>query len=323
MKFCINTNKINKYMKFCMLIFIEIRCDKCYNNNMNEENLKKSYMLLGPSGIGKSLLANKLSKKTGLPVFSIDAIISFTIDKEVLGFPYFFINKEVLNIYFSEIANSRGFKYEKNSSFEKVQQQMIDELSELFLFYKKELKTFKEIKKVIENGKKLHDDLSNIFSAYVSAYIYQDMSVKIFNIISSKIDKPVIFDMPCNFGWFMESENNFGFDFNKLNNKMSQILNSVGFSVLFEPGEDFEERSPETSYYFEFLYNHRENYKQSDLIVSTNQLFFDPTNKQIKSRDDFDAKAKIEREKLLNKAELNNICDQIIEMSNNLKQIQK
>ena len=129
--------------------------------------------------------------------------------------------------------------------------------------------------------------------------------------------------MPCNFGWFFNENHRFGLNFAELNNRMSKILNDIGFSILLEPGEDFAERASATSSYYEFLFNNRQNYEKSDLIISTNQLFFNPSEQLIKSRDDFGAKAHIEREKLLNKAELNNICDQIIEMSQNIKQFQK
>ena len=291
---------------------------------MNETNLSKSYMIIGPSGVGKSLISQTLSKKTGYPVFSIDDIIEFTKDNyNASSFP-FLINEKKLLKYYKKLSKEYGPTYDKNSELDKKQDEMLKELSNLFFYYKNSLGGFKELKQKYLENKKLDSELQDAFSNLISLYIFQSLSVNVYKVIASKIDEPVIFDMPCNFAWFLPHDKvfeDYEIDYKQLNKEMTEILNSVGAVVLVEPGQDFEERNPEKkSSYFEFLLNNKHNYKQSDLIVSSNSLFYDPTEPLLANRSIFDAKAQQKREELLNKSELNNICDQIIELCSELAQ---
>lgn len=287
---------------------------------MDKENLKKSYMLIGPPGIGKSLISQELSKKTGLPIFSIDEIIGYMKDSNRFGFPKIFVNEKRLIKHYKKLAKEYGTKYEQGSELDSKQNEMLKELADYYLFYNEKLKGFNEIKKAFFEYLNIDSKLENAFSALISIYIFEVFTVNVYKIIASKINEPVIFDMPCNFAWFVPNDKifeEFDIDIKSLNNEMSKILNSTN-SILIEPGKDFEERNPETSHYFEFLVNHRKNYKQSDIIISSNDLFFDATDINLKNRSCFNAKSQLKREQLLNKAEVSNICDQIIQMINDL-----
>lgn len=289
---------------------------------MNYANLKKSYMLIGPSGIGKSLIAENLSKKTGLPIFSIDEIIEFAKDRYRSGFPKFFVNKKKLFKHYKELALEYGPEYEKDSKFDQKQNEMLKELTDLFFYYEKELNNFRAVKNAYLKMCNLDRKYEFEPSPLISLYIFQKLSIDVYKIILNKINKPVIFDMPCNFGWFLPSDEVFNenyIDYQKINNEMSKILDSVGSSILIEPGQDFEKRSP-TSFYFEYILNNFENYKKSNIIISSNDLFYNPDDKFLRIRGCFNSEARLKTEELLNKAELNNICDQIIEMSSNLNQ---
>jgi len=288
---------------------------------MDKENLQKSYMLIGPSGIGKSLISKELSKKTGLPVFSIDEIIEYTKDRYRLGYPGFFINERKLFKYYKRVAREYGPHLEKGSFADLKQNEMLKELTELFFYYRKQLDDFKEIKQAYLDYLSQNERLSNAFSALVDTFIFQRFTVNVFKIIVNKINRPVIFDMPCNFGWIMPDDeiyDKLDLNYQKLNEEMLDILNGIGCSILIEPGQDFQERTPERSFYFEYLFNNRQNYSKSDIIISSNNLFFKPSDPAIAKRSYFDAPAQIKREELLNKSELKNICDQILELSNAL-----
>ena len=47
----------------------------CYNDFMNKDDIKKSISLIGPSCVGKSLIAFELSQKTGMPIICIDDLL--------------------------------------------------------------------------------------------------------------------------------------------------------------------------------------------------------------------------------------------------------
>lgn len=289
---------------------------------MNKENLKKSYMLIGPAGVGKSLIAENLSKKTGLPVFSIDEIIEFAKDRYRSGFPKFFLNKNKLFKHYKDFALDYGPEYEPGSEFDKKQNEMLNELAELFFYYEKELKSFRAVKNAYLKMYKLDKQFEFEPSPLISSYIFQKLTIDVYKIILNKINKPVIFDMPCNFAWFLPKDEVFEenyIDHQALNHEMEKILNNVGSSILIELGQDFEKRSPR-EFYFEYILNNFKNYKKSDIIISTNDLFYNPDDKLLRIRDCFNSEARLKNEELLNKAELNNICDQIIEMSSNLNQ---
>ena len=284
---------------------------------MNTENLKKSYMLIGPSGVGKSLIAKNLSQKTGLPIFSIDEILAFTQDKYSKN-SLIFNRRKLLKCY-KKLAYDNGPSYEKNSDLDLKQNEMFNELADMFFYYEKKLGGFNEIKNAYLKHFELDDQFDDFTSPLVSIYIYQTLTIDVYKIILEKINEPVIFDMPCNFAWFLPKDNIFkecDIDYKAQNSETKKILESLGSVILVEPGQDFEQRNPEKkSFYFEYLLNHKSNYKESDIMISTNDFFYDPTNPALNTRSICDAEAQLTREQLLNKAELNNICDQIITMS--------
>ena len=289
---------------------------------MKKENLKKSYMLIGPSGIGKSLIADALSQKTGLPVFSIDEIIEFAKDRYRPGFPKFFLNKNKLFKHYKSIALDYGPEYKQGSYLDKKQDEMLRELSDLFFFYEKELKNFRAVKNAYLKMYNLNNKYDASLDPLISSYIFQLLTVDVYKIILKRIDKPIIFDMPCNFGWFLPKNEIFDeyyIDYKSFNEEMSSILDSVGTSILLEPGLDFDKRSPR-NFHFEYMLNNFKNYKKSDIIISTNSLFYNPDEKLLRIRSCFNSKSRLKNEELLNKSELNNICDQIIDMSNSLTQ---
>ena len=53
-------------------------------NKNQQKNIKNSIVLIGPSGVGKSLIADSLSQKTNLPILDIDDLINF-IESDLMG----------------------------------------------------------------------------------------------------------------------------------------------------------------------------------------------------------------------------------------------
>ena len=46
---------------------------------MNNSNLKKCIVLIGPKAVGKTFISSKLSEQTGMPVISSDLLTSLLV----------------------------------------------------------------------------------------------------------------------------------------------------------------------------------------------------------------------------------------------------
>ena len=61
-------------------------------------------------------------------------------------------------------------------------------------------------------------------------------------------------------------------------------------------------------------------YISADIVISVNGIFNNPTDPSLKNRSWFDAKSYIDREKIKNKGEISNFCDQILVYLEDLSQ---
>ena len=101
------------------------------------------------------------------------------------------------------------------------------------------------------------------FSIYTRASSYTSL----FEL--NKINEPVIFDMPCNFAWFINDKKSkkicldARIDVEQMNLQMKNILEDIGCVVLVEPGQDFEDRVPDKKDgYYEFIWVSLTNYSE-------------------------------------------------------------
>ena len=52
---------------------------------MNKEDIRNSIALIGPSGVGKSLISSELKKRTSMPILCVDDLLVM-IDYEKTGY---------------------------------------------------------------------------------------------------------------------------------------------------------------------------------------------------------------------------------------------
>ena len=90
-------------------------------------------------------------------------------------------------------------------------------------------------------------------------------------------------------------------------------------SVLIVPGPDYETRTTDKAVTDNFLVEHVDDYIDTDLVISANELFYPTKTKYLRQRKLADAREYLEKEKLKNKAEITNICEQIIDRLNDLQ----
>lgn len=282
---------------------------------------KDTITLIGPGGVGKSLLAKALSKKTNLPLISIDKIFHY-ICKDMYynfnGHNYEKAAKKIRAPYISTLSK------EKDPVLKQIQVELVDEAVEDYIRYAKMFAGFKSFYEITDWREELLGYASEPSKDAVYA-VNQIYAIELLKIIFDKIDSPVIFDMGATFGWFSPLKENLDFDgykinIDKLNEDMAKIMSMMGTVVLIEPGEDYEIRRPEKSnYYNSYLIENMQNFHEhADICISSNGLFDNPEDAVFKTRHMFDAKAKQKRKSLMKQSDINSICDQILEEKDNL-----
>ena len=114
----------------------------------------------------------------------------------------------------------------------------------------------------------------------------------------------------------------------KIDVSMSQILKKQekmfknSQVVLLEPGQDYSLRNAVKDWHGNkiLLKNLHDYYDFAKISITTNEIFNHPNNKYFQQRTCFDAKEYEVKEKLKNKGNIANICDEIISMLNDLQQ---
>ncbi len=281
-----------------------------------------SITLIGPASVGKSLISKELSKLTGMPVISLDMIINYITKpinhtsikaKDV---------KQLKKLVNEEVKNT--FPYKKGSPEHKKQKELIENYITIFENYFDMFGYhfgFQELSKIFQDVSSLP-----IFNPSNEDYIAirQICDIKMLEFIFSKFHGSAIFDVPATFAYKIQTDDtnsNCLINLNLLDELTKDILSEMGTIVYLEPGEDFEHRQTSTTPAATMLYQTRENYYQNaDVVVSTNGIFPDAykDSETFKHRFNFDAATIIKKEKLLNKAEIANICEQILSSCKNL-----
>lgn len=282
---------------------------------------KDTITLIGPGGVGKSLIAKALSKKTGLPIISVDKIFHYVCKDMLYNFNGHNHQKAAKKIKASYLS---ALTKEKDPALKQKQLELVEESVEEYLRYAKMFAGFKSFYD-ITNWRE--DILGHIVEPSISEIltVNQMYIINMLEIIFDKVDSPVIFDMGAPFGWFspLKSHLNLGgyqINLNELNKQMAQIMSTMGMVVLIEPGEDYKIRRPEKSnYYNSHLVSNIGNYYNcADICVSSNGLFYSPEDSAFGARLMFDAKSKQKRENLMKLSDLHSICDLILEEQTNL-----
>ncbi len=300
----------------------------CYNGlmkNVFSLKLNDSITLIGPPCVGKSLISQELSATTGLPVVSIDMLRFFVAS------PLFSVLEKNINDFktFEE-----HFKFQMKTYFEglptdeKESKQLEDTISEIYQTYVDYHNLLGDFDKFIEIYVWMYEDNeipppTNENYSIALATLFNNLML---SEILSRLDRPVIFDMPCYFGWEIPMPENNSHErylsIEKTNAKSKELKSQVGTVVYLEPGEDYGTRAKyEKSKNVSLLLNNLESYYDgADIVVSTSGEFFEPEANQdaFVDREIFNQKAQLRRTEIKNNGEIANICDQILMMTQQL-----
>lgn len=274
---------------------------------MKNENQKKSIILIGPCGVGKSLIANELSQRTNLPILDIDDIIAFiqadasetlTISEQV--------QKEFITSHINELKKLDRQPLSEEETI--IENKMVYDLVDLYNTYHKNLGGFEQFYQEYYNYVRV---LNDNMSAQEEIYHLNKLTLAILKKIFNQTSTPFIISPPASFG-FQSVENT------NLNNKfleyeINKFLKNTQ-TILLQPGNDYSLRNPsgDTSANKTFINNMDKYYKPIRLEISTNALFNEPENDFLQQRTWLNVREFITKNRLKNKGEINNICDQIV-----------
>ncbi len=297
-----------------------------------------SIILVGPSCVGKSLISEELAMRTGMPLLSVDDIIYFLAEMKNNGLK----NTPAAIEKYKKLQRRFAFNYQEikisRNDTEKVAllEESIDKIIEKFQAYDEFLE-LDRYKQLYEGYCNMMLDLNNHgISSHFLVVLSQGFTSSILYDIISNLDVPAIIDVSASDGWFSADYKPSKHDadvlrwvaydthFEAMNNLHDEIFRKFGQKVFLHPGVDYSHR--QNKYYEEnnILVNNLDRFfEYADLCVSTNGFFNEPENPVFKKcRYFIDVNGNTKKDELLNKAEIANICDQILTGLDELKQNQ-
>lgn len=267
---------------------------------MNSENLSKSIILIGPKGVGKSLIAERLQnmlKSNNQDFFLLRLDVIRDLCKKLYDPQSKLTTQEIIKLDKEYIELNNLFNLE-SSTFKNI----ISRFYQIFNYQEDPNSLFK----LSNNGLIAFDNL---------------ISLNILEACLNKINKPLIIDAGGNIGPIIDnvpSSDKFLVLELKDEDKQKRLLTKFGNVVYLAPGEDYEKGSL-SSINDEANKAYRKNpnsYKSfANIIIEISNLFSDNTSAAFKTRDADDAQAQSERFKLLNNDAVDKICKQIINLT--------
>ena len=267
---------------------------------MNNENLSKSIILIGPKGVGKSLIAERLQnmlKSNNQDFFLLRLDVIRDLCKKLYDPQSKLTTQEIIKLDKEYIELNNLFNLE-SSTFKNI----ISRFYQIFNYQEDPISLFK----LSNNGLIAFDNL---------------ISLNILEACLNKINKPLIIDAGGNIGPIIDnvpSSDKFLVLELKDEDKQKRLLTKFGNVVYLAPGEDYEKGSL-SSINDEANKAYRKNpnsYKSfANIIIEISNLFLDNTGAAFKTRDADDAQAQSERFKLLNNDAVDKICKQIINLT--------
>lgn len=287
---------------------------------MKKENLEKSIMLIGPSCVGKSLIAERLSKQLDMPVLSLDDLFAFIdMEQDRILSPNPKNQASYINACLEEIKNDPQMSETlENEEYRQTQIKLVYDFIDLYNYYRHLVGPLSDYYKL---NSEYYSTIKNVSTINETTYALKDLSLKVLNKALDKIDKPIIIDPPAPFGWeakkisFFENfrMNTFASNINPyiLDKKIADLSKKTR-TILLEPGQDFKLRNAAPSNGNANLIENIEGYfNNADIVISTNDLFYEPNNAWLKQRSWIDAREAKTKARLKNNSEINNICYQI------------
>lgn len=280
------------------------------NSKNQQQNISNSILLMGPSGVGKSLIAGALSQKTNLPLLDIDDLINF-IESDLMGglIKDEEIQKDFINFQIEDLKKvEREIPLTPEES--KKEESLVYELVDLYNYYHDLLGGYEQFYQDYFDFRQ-----SKCITKHDQVYSMNKLTYQILNKVYESTNTPFVISPPASFGW--ETKNPLHFNLKFLQDKVGNFLDSTQ-TILLEPGQDYHLRSTtdKTSVNDKLLLKHLDGYyEHADIVISTNALFNDPENEFLQQRTWLNVRETLTKEQLKNTAEIDNICDQILEFT--------
>jgi len=283
-----------------------------------QANIKNSIVLMGPCGVGKSLISETLAKRTGMPKLDIDDLM-FMIELDLGG--TLSPNKVHQERFIKEQLNElKTIKRDTPLTEEELKQEevLVRNFVKLYDYYYELLGGFS----------KFHADYYNYYKStqgYTTdlheVYLHNKLAMELIDTIYNSTDTPFIISPPASLGWTNNSILHPSLQ-TLQKEKINPFLQSTQ-TVLLEPGEDYYIKNPNDPKSVNsrvFMKNYENYYPYVDLFISTNGLFYEPENDFLKQRTWVNVREYLTKKRLKNRGEIGNICDQII---NNLQDLEQ
>ena len=295
---------------------------------MEDKNLKESIILIGPTCVGKSLVAGELQKKLDLPILSIDDLIHF-IDMEQRGIlsPSQKAKEAYLKECIKEVESDKSIP---GKHLKAMEIKLLTDYVDLYSYYCNMVGPLKKFYSIADD---YTTSVRSATNSIESIYCYKDYAFKLLEASLQRINQPIIIDQPAPIGFKAKKISLLSkIKLNALSQNISpEILDSRienflrgATTILLEPGLDYNLRNANPSRENDLLIDGIGSfYDSADLVISTNGLFNEPENKWFQQRTFSCAEEISTKERLKNQSEINNISDTIIEiwkhkLSNNL-----
>lgn len=294
---------------------------------MNNENLNKSIILIGPKGVGKSLIAEKLkerlkqNEKQDFFLLKLDLIRELC--KECYENPNIFntdpkeLERKILQSELSSVDPKLPNYEEIKKIKEKEISEYVDEIFELnqiFGFssfsFSRAVSRFKQVCDFQEDRPVLSDEGLVAFDNLTS--------LEILDACMKKIDRPLLIDAGGSVGAIidgvLDKDKSFVFEL-KNEYRQKQILSKIGNVVYLIPGADYDSSAlTSVSDSANIMYRKNPNSYRAfaNITVDTSNLFFDRTSSVFTKRDASDIDARNKRLELLNNEVVDKICNEIV-----------
>ena len=198
-----------------------------------EKNILNSIVLMGPSGVGKSLISVTLAHKANIPVLDIDDLIFF-IEADLRGTLSPNSNEQKLFIK-SQIKELKKLERERPLTEKESikEEQLVHEFVDLYNYYYNLLGGFEQFYRYFYD---YHKSVQKCITIHDEVYYLNKFTLQLLNKIFESTDTPFVISPPANFGW--HSKNPIHYNLQLLQNKIGKFLNSTQ-NVLLQPGKDY------------------------------------------------------------------------------------
>lgn len=288
---------------------------------MNKSVLNNSILLIGPKAVGKSLIADKLSlKQDSMPIFSSDKLENYAMMFTEGDFRNV---DEIIEVVKSSFSNEKALKKYKGNPEQIIKQneKYVSDYINSLKFYATVV-DFRKLRTIIYQTMSLLRNNGQL-SLRQMLSVMQYQKIQMLEYFFENLQTPVVADFGADVGAVIELlpkeksqiERMYGIKFSKIENAQKQFFKKFRNVVYLSPGIDYKEKiDPRSNDEHNKIYcENKDSYVAfAKLEESMNGTFFDIKNSVFKNDNDYDYEVLFKKNSLMDKSNIENICDQIL-----------